>query len=47
MIIDEAYELNIKKEITPKFTNVRPVDVNALHLEVCERNFRFDKIEFF
>lgn len=46
-ILDEAYTLHIEKEEIPEFKNVRPTDVRALHLEVCERNFRFDKIRFF
>ena len=46
-ILDEAYSLHIEKETIPKFKNVRPRDVKRLHLEVCERNFRFDKIKFF
>lgn len=45
--LDEAYDLHIEKEIVPKFINVRPTDVRALHIEVCERKYRFDKIKFF
>lgn len=46
-VLEEAYNLNLEKEIVPEFKNVRPSDINNLHLEVCERNFRFDKLSFF
>jgi hypothetical protein len=47
VVLDEAYNLHIEKEEIPEFKNVRPTDVTNLHLEVCERSFRFDKIKFF
>ena len=47
VLLDEVEKLSLYAERVPKFKNVRPKDVKELKLQVCERDFRFDKISFF
>jgi len=46
-VLDKAEKLALYAEKVPIFSNVRPKDVKELKLQVCERKYRFDKVQFF